>query len=334
MTCSFKKNFLCCFPLLSGCLVIGIISSLAGTFLLIYTLATIPVQRLSSLKTYYYFKYVFFLTILAVYYVALIYAGISAMYGVVKRLPKKLLPLFLAMITHPFMVISYNNVYATDWNGDHYNGFQYSGTPFFERNGVYIFIIGLVFAAYSAFCIYNSIKMIEDNQIDKKPSVFKFKILEFSTFFGIMPLKSGGLIIGTASIILGIYFFSSMIVSIPFEMLSIQDTFFLTMYYGSLAFDCIFHVALVIGGILMIRGVLQKNYENMKPLMIILFIQPAMIYFFFQVYNTNNSIAIPVVISYITLTILGVYSAFCIKNLRKIIKNESLIIDESLNAKS
>ena len=134
------------------------------------------------------------------------------------------------MIAHPFMAISYNYVYATDWNGDHYYGhsFQHTGTQYFERNGAYIFIIGLVFAAYSAFCIYNAIKMIEDDQVDEKPSVLTFKILEFSTFFGIMPLESGGLIIGSISIILGIYFFSSLIASIPYERLSIQDSLFLT----------------------------------------------------------------------------------------------------------
>ena len=122
------------------------------------------------------------------------------------------------------MAISYNYVYATDWNGDHYiNRFEYTGTPFFERNGAVIFIIGTIVVAYSAFCIVNGIKMIETGQNEGNSSVFKFKVLDMKSFFGILPLDSGGLIIGAISILLGIFLMISLIFSIPYDRLEIQD---------------------------------------------------------------------------------------------------------------
>lgn len=139
--------------------------------------------------------------------------------------------MLVALIAHPFMVFSYNHVYTTDWNGDHCYQMVYTGTPFFEQNGAYIFIIGLTIAAYFAFCIYNGIKMIQNNQVEKY-SILNFKIPELTTFLGIMPLEAGGLIIGTLSVLLGIYLLCSLIATIPFDMLTIQDTLFLTSMFN------------------------------------------------------------------------------------------------------
>jgi len=69
--------------------------------------------------------------------------------------------LLAALIAHPFMFFSYKFVYYKDQNLDHYNNHVYSATGFIETNGIYIFIIGTIVAAYFSFCIVNGIELIK-----------------------------------------------------------------------------------------------------------------------------------------------------------------------------
>ena len=67
----------------------------------------------------------------------------------------------------------------------------------------------------------------------------------------------------------------------------------------------------------------------MMPLMTVLFIQPTLIYFFYIIYDSNYELDQIIVISYVFLTIFGIYFALCIRSLRKIIKSEPQIVDNA-----
>ena len=112
------------------------------------------------------------------------------------------------------MILSYKNVYVTERRENHCTYFEYTGTPFFETNGTYIFNGGLIFALYFAFCIFNGIKMIEREQNCKTLKILDFKIVEFRKFLSIITLEFGGLIIGTLSILLGTFLLCSLIATI------------------------------------------------------------------------------------------------------------------------
>jgi hypothetical protein len=120
--------------------------------------------------------------------------------------------MLVALIVHPFMVWSYITVYV-DGARYSYNGYNY-GYPylvkqytFFLYNGEFIYVIATFLAGYCGFCIINGMRMIKNEQKDRKPFMFDVeKLLNFETFLGFLPLETGAIVIATTSVILGVIF--------------------------------------------------------------------------------------------------------------------------------
>ncbi|KAL7038146.1 hypothetical protein ACKWTF_009468 [Chironomus riparius] len=317
---SVKNKFLFCLPLLGGCFFIGAASSFFGAFFLVFTLYTLPFERLAHCQLLSYTYFTIFLTLLIIYYVGLIFAGYQTMCGVITRKHTKMFPLLAALIVHPMLVFPYNYVYVFNLNVFFYDN-QYASyrNTFLARNGYCVYIFATFFAGYFAFCIINGIKMIESGQKTKSSQNFSIeKIMEklnFKTFFGLLPLETGAVVIATTSVILGITF----MFSLRFTRSYFYNIYLNIAYYICISIVGIFYAALVIGGILMAQGVERKDPKKIRPLMVALFIQPALTLFFYGAYGitSNYQIDYDMATVYAILTILDVYFGFCIKNLLK-----------------
>ncbi|CAG9805831.1 unnamed protein product [Chironomus riparius] len=317
---SVKNKFLFCLPLLGGCFFIGAASSFFGAFFLVFTLYTLPFERLAHCQLLSYTYFTIFLTLLIIYYVGLIFAGYQTMYGVITRKHTKMFPMLAALIVHPMLVFPYNYVYVFNLNVIFYDN-QYASyrNTFLAINGYCVYIFATFFAGYFAYCIINGIRMIESGQKTKSSQNFSIeKILEklnFKTFFGLLPLETGALVIATTSVILGITF----MFSLRFTRSYFYNIYLNIAYYICISIVGIFYAALVIGGILMAQGVERKDPKKIRPLMVALFIQPALTLFFYGAYGitSNYQIDYDMATVYAILTILDVYFGFCIKNLLK-----------------
>ncbi|XP_070500353.1 uncharacterized protein [Chironomus tepperi] len=310
---SVKNKFLFCLPLLGGCFFIGAFSSLAGAFLLVFTLYNLPLERLALCESYYYTNYMIFLTTLVIYYVGLIFAGFQTMYGVVKRKHSKLLSLLIALIVHPLMYFSYKYVY-TSYLGLHYFDSRVKNEKilFIRYNGSIIYFFAIYVAGYFAFCIINGMRMIEIEQNDRKSSKYDFE--NFKTFLGFLSLETGAKVIASTSVILGIGLTFSLCNTGPWYSYYLEDI----VYFLSLSIVSLYYAALVVGGILMTYGIKKKDPKKMKPLMTTLFVQPALLVFFFITYFWNNFFDISFTgMAFPLLTIIALYFGFCIRNLLK-----------------